>query len=85
MVLTLVSLAIFGLGYWSAYVRIAQSGGEAVDVATKVFLGVMGTLFTYLVCVLITSPGLGVLIAEFFLLCIGQCLGLIFSGKKKNG
>ena len=79
-----ITAAIFGLGYLSAYARVKQLGGTALPVVTKVFMGVMGLLFAAVAASLITSPGFAVIVAEFFVLCFGQTLGYILSGKSKK-
>jgi hypothetical protein len=84
MLLALITAAVFGLGYWSAYARIAQLGGTALPRGTKVFMGVMGLIFAFIAFSLINSTGLGVIIAEFFVLCSAQTLGYILSGKSKK-
>jgi len=81
--LALITIVIFALGFWSARTRIRQLGNTALDNRTRTFIGLMGVLLTVGVFSLIQAPGLPVLIAEFFALCAGQCLGYVVSGKKQ--
>jgi len=81
--LALITIVIFALGFWSARTRIRQLGNQALDGRTKTFIGIMGAILVVGVYSLVQSPGLPVLIAEFFALCAGQCLGYVVSGKKQ--
>jgi branched-subunit amino acid permease len=84
LLLTAITVAVFGAGYWSAWMRISQLGGTALPTTTKLIMGALGLLFAAIAASLITSPGLGVIIAEFFVLCFGQTLGYILSGQRKK-
>jgi len=84
--LAAITVAIFGLGYWSASMRLKQMGGAALPASTKVLMGIMGLLFAFVFVAadLIATSLLGVLLAEFFVLCLGQVVGYILSGKSKK-
>jgi uncharacterized protein YqgC (DUF456 family) len=81
---TLLTMAIFGVGYWSAWMRIKQVGGEALPLSAKLIMAVLGALCALAAYALVSIPGLGVIIAEFFVLCAGQTLGYILSGKPSD-
>ncbi len=84
LILSVITVGLFALVYWSAWTRISQSGGQALRVSTKLIMGGLASLFVAIVANLITSPGLGVIIAEFFVVCLGQTIGYILSGKRKK-
>ncbi len=82
LLLATITIVVFVLGYWSASKRMAQLGGATLSSYNKVVLGVFGLIWGALAAFLFTIPGFGVIFAELLVLCVGQAVGFILSGKK---
>jgi hypothetical protein len=76
-----VSILVFALGYWSSTARLKQLGSPALDTTTRVIMLVAAVFFAGASYVFATAPGVGPIVAQFFTLCLGQCVGYLFVRK----
>ncbi|MBU6452577.1 MAG: hypothetical protein KGS72_12400 [Cyanobacteria bacterium REEB67] len=73
-----VSILVFGLGYWSASARLQQLGFPGLDTTARVIMLVAAIFLAGASYVFATAPGVGPIVAQFFTLCLGQCVGYLF-------